>query len=99
MADVRRLPRPQADAWEWQLQGACRGADSDLFFHPENERGPSRSRREAAAKAVCLRCPVLEQCREHALTIREPYGVWGGMSEADRVRLVAADATRLSQVM
>ena len=93
MADVRRLPRPQAQAWEWQLHGACRGVDSDLFFHPENERGPSRSGREAAAKAVCLHCPVLKQCREHALTIREPYGVWGGMSEAERVSVVAGQAT------
>ncbi len=95
MSDVRRRPRPQADAWEWQLHGACRRADTDLFFHPENERGPSRSRREAAAKAVCMRCPVLEQCREHALAIREPYGVWGGMSEGDRLRLVARDARLL----
>jgi len=24
------------------------------------------------------------QCAAHALTVREPYGVWGGMSEDDR---------------
>jgi WhiB family redox-sensing transcriptional regulator len=23
-------------------------------------------------------------CAEHALTVREPYGVWGGLSEDDR---------------
>jgi len=98
MPDGRRLPRPQADAWEWQLHGACRGVDSDLFFHPENERGLSRSQREAAAKAVCLRCPVLKRCREHALAIREPYGVWGGMSEAERVSLIA-DGRHLPRAM
>ncbi|WP_162237328.1 WhiB family transcriptional regulator, partial [Aeromicrobium sp. Leaf272] len=32
----------------------------------------------------CARCPVIEQCREHALTVQEPYGVWGGLSEAER---------------
>src|SRR3954452_750892 len=25
MADVRRLPGPNADLWDWQLHGACRG--------------------------------------------------------------------------
>ena len=29
-------------------------------------------------------CPVLAQCRAHALQVREPYGVWGGMTEDER---------------
>jgi WhiB family redox-sensing transcriptional regulator len=24
------------------------------------------------------------QCREHALRVREPYGVWGAMTEDER---------------
>ena len=95
MADIRRLPSPHADAWDWQLLGACRGTDGDLFFHPENERGPARSRREAAAKAICLTCPVLARCREHALAVREPYGVWGGMSETEREALLGREGERL----
>jgi len=90
MADIRRLPGPNADLWEWQLKGACRGEDSSLFFHPEGERGPSRAAREAAAKQVCGRCPVVEPCRAHALAAREPYGVWGGMSESERDEELAA---------
>jgi len=58
--------------------------DSGYFFHPENERGPGRAQREAKAKQVCRRCPVMEQCRRHALAVHEPYGVWGGLSEAER---------------
>ncbi|PZS34648.1 MAG: hypothetical protein DLM59_04325 [Pseudonocardiales bacterium] len=85
MADIRRLPRPHAHLWEWQLLGACRASDSDLFFHPENERGQARERREVAAKAVCDRCPVLERCREHAFSVGEAYGVWGGTTESERV--------------
>jgi WhiB family redox-sensing transcriptional regulator len=27
---------------------------------------------------------VLVQCREHALRVREPYGVWGAMTEDER---------------
>ena len=84
MADISRLPGPNADLWDWQLAAACRGADSNLFFHPEGERGAARVARELAAKAVCAHCPVLVQCAHHALTVREPYGVWGGMTEDER---------------
>lgn len=89
MAELSRLPGPNADLWEWQLLGACRAHDPSLFFHPEGERGSARSNREAAAKAICAGCPVLAQCRRHALAVREPYGVWGGLSEDDREELLA----------
>lgn len=84
MAEISRLPGPVADIWEWQYEGSCRGADSRLFFHPEGERGPARRERDGAAKQICAGCPVLVECREHALAVREPYGVWGGLSEDDR---------------
>lgn len=89
MADIRRLPGPIADVWDWQLHGACRNVDSSLFFHPEGERGPARAAREAAAKAVCRRCPVISECLRHALATREPYGVWGGLSESEREEVLA----------
>ena len=88
MTDISRLPGPQSDLWEWQLRGACRGKDTELFFHPEGERGPRRANREASAKAVCASCPVLQQCRSHALAAREPYGVWGGLSEHEREAII-----------
>ncbi len=84
MADTRRLPPTQTSAWDWQLKAACRLLDSEFFFHPEGERGPARHQRENRAKAVCQSCPVLRQCRKHALAVREPYGIWGGMSRRDR---------------
>ena len=84
MADLSRLPGPVADVWEWQFQGACRSHDTELFFHPDNERGAERAARQAAAKAVCATCPVIRECAAHALAVREPYGVWGGLSEEDR---------------
>ena len=56
MADVSRLPGPNADLWDWQLDGACRGTDTALFFHPEGERGPARaapgSRRQGGLRRV-----------------------------------------------
>jgi WhiB family redox-sensing transcriptional regulator len=91
MADISRLPGPVADVWDWQLAGACRTADPDLFFHPEGERGPRKYARDAAATAICASCPVIAQCREHALAVREPYGVWGGLTEDEREAIFAGE--------
>jgi WhiB family redox-sensing transcriptional regulator len=94
MAEISRLPGPVADIWEWQLQGSCRDADPRLFFHPEGERGPARRERDAAAREICSTCPVLEQCRSHAIAVREPYGVWGGLTEDDRESIYAGERRR-----
>jgi WhiB family redox-sensing transcriptional regulator len=94
MAEISRLPGPIADLWEWQLEGACRREDPAVFFHPEGERGPTRRRRDEQAKQVCLTCPVLQQCRTHALKVREPYGVWGGMTEDEREVIYAQQTGR-----
>jgi WhiB family transcriptional regulator, redox-sensing transcriptional regulator len=90
MTNVTRLPGPISDLWDWQRLGLCRGRDSAQFFHPDGERGASRGRREAAAKSVCRACPVRAECAAHALATREPYGVWGGFTEAERLRILAA---------
>lgn len=95
MADFSRLPGPNADLWDWQLVAACRGVDSSLFFHPEGERGAARSAREAAAKEVCMRCPVRAECATHALAVREPYGVWGGLTEDEREAMMGRSRHRV----
>mgnify|MGYP002753500384 CR=1 FL=1 len=41
-------------------------------------------------------CPVLEECRDHALSTREPYGVWGGMSEEERRAYYERQARRFA---
>ncbi len=74
--------------WDWQLHAACRGGDTDVFFHPWGERDPSRSRRDARAKAVCAGCPVARECGAYALATREPYGVWGGMTADEREEIL-----------
>jgi WhiB family redox-sensing transcriptional regulator len=88
MAEVRRLPAPREGDWDWQVNAACRGLDTANFYHPENERGPSRARREMHAKAVCAGCPVIANCLSWALAAREPYGVWGGLSADEREALL-----------
>lgn len=73
--------------WEWQRHSACRLVSPETFFHPEGERDPRKFARERKARTVCAACPVLLQCRRHTLEVREPYGVWGGLSEEDRYRI------------
>lgn len=62
--------------------------DSAVFYHPDGERNPSRKQRTSRAKQVCSRCPVVMVCREFALHTREPFGVWGGLSEAERQMII-----------
>ena len=90
MPETGRLPWANTENWDWQLDAACRDGDARLFFPPENERSRSRSRtrREAAAKQLCGECAVRSACLHHALSAREPYGVWGGLTESERWNLL-----------
>ena len=88
MAYIGRLPAPTTDQWDWQVEALCRGMSSAFFFHPWGERGPARDARVEQAKQVCARCPVIQQCRSFALTVQEQYGVWGGLSEDERLLLL-----------
>ncbi|APU16705.1 MULTISPECIES: WhiB family transcriptional regulator [Actinoalloteichus] len=99
MAETGRLPTPVTEHWDWQLDGACRGANSRLFFHPESERGHAREKRESRAKAICRSCPVLTQCREYALTSQEAYGVWGAMGEGERRELLKSRRRELRMAL
>lgn len=89
MGHIDSAPGPVADLWEWQFEGACRETGSESFYHPDGERGAARRLRDSAAKEVCASCPVIAVCREHALAIREPFGVWGGLTEDERQILLA----------
>ena len=73
----------------WQESAACRGPLGNVFFPPTTtERKREKLAREARAKEICAACPVMRPCREYALEIREPHGVWGGLSEQERRALI-----------
>jgi WhiB family redox-sensing transcriptional regulator len=75
----------------WHLKAACRGPASALFFPPSlPERRDDREMREFDAKCICLGCPVQRECLDFALRVREPHGIWGGLTEAERRRLLPA---------
>lgn len=90
MADTRLLPAARTENWDWQRHAACRDTPTATFFHPDYERGHNRRQRENNAKALCARCPVRAACLHHALSAREPYGIWGGMAEHERRALQTA---------
>jgi WhiB family redox-sensing transcriptional regulator len=67
----------------WRQYARCLGADPEIFYPP-----PDSDDGSDAAKAICAICPVLEACLEYALYAREKQGVWGGLDERERRRLV-----------
>lgn len=69
----------------WQEHAACRGPLGSVFFPPPTtERKREKIAREQKAKEICKACPVLAPCRQYSIEIREPHGVWGGLSEKER---------------
>ncbi len=70
-----------AKAINWRELGACRGLEPSIFFPEEEDDAID-------AKEVCAGCGVRVACLEHALTIREKQGVWGGATERERRRII-----------
>jgi hypothetical protein len=69
---------------EWKLDAACRGMGPAMFFPDKGDREAER-----AALAICERCEVKRECLADALqhTYANDYGVWGGLTRAQRNRL------------
>ena len=94
MTDLVRLPGPRPDKWEWQLRAACRryGFIAVLPSVQRADAGSSTSDRRRQSDLRCL--PAVDDCRTHALSVQEPYGIWGGLSENDRARLLGVPSMR-----
>ena len=77
----------------WQQRAACRGPQSAMFFPPSHfERKDEKEYREASAKNICAQCSVRLDCLDYAIRIREPHGIWGGLSEVERRSVMAREA-------
>lgn len=80
MSDVIAL-----DEATWREQAMCLEYPGVLFFGlEENESAAERRGREEQAKRICSSCAVRGECLEYALSVREPYGIWGGLTELER---------------
>jgi WhiB family redox-sensing transcriptional regulator len=65
----------------WRHRASCRGLDADIFY-PVSDDDASE------AQAICDTCPVRQPCLEHALASREREGIWGGLTERERRRIL-----------
>lgn len=77
MGTIRGTATPLAG--NWRTRGECRDDPDQLFV---------RGAAQHEAKAVCVPCPVRAQCLAEALDRRIEFGVWGGMTERERRRLL-----------
>ena len=71
---------------EWSQRAACLSAEPEMFF--PIGAGEGSARETEAAKAVCGRCQVIDDCRDYAIATRQPHGVWGGLDEDERRALL-----------
>lgn len=65
----------------WAVEGTCSTVgDPDSWF--------VSGAGQHAAVPICLACPVRLDCLAFALDNREVWGVWGGMTERARRKLL-----------
>ena len=76
----------------WLRQAACKGREPARAFYPpmHHETRDERSAREHRAKQICTGCPVQQACLAYALDTREPFGIWGGLTEHERRAMLTA---------
>ena len=68
------------DVLPWRSRAACRTTQSEVFY-PMGTSPPAAD--IDAAKQVCRRCPVSDECLDAA----DDFGIWGGFTAAERRRL------------
>lgn len=82
-----RFPETRPADPAWLARAACRwSVEPDLFF-PVSHTGSSIAQ-VARAKAICMNCSVRRECLTMALRTRQLHGIWGGMTEQERSRMV-----------
>lgn len=72
---------PNDEDEAWKSKGLCSQTDPEAFF-PERGESPKQARK------VCQGCEVKDECLDYAIRNKERFGVWGGLSERERAKLV-----------
>lgn len=86
MTSSPHTAKPQTEyGVDWTDRAACRGHHA-LFFPPDHEYKRARERREAACKAICANCEVIDACRAEAMSDSRAFFdmVAAGMTFAER---------------
>lgn len=66
----------------WRNKAACAGYPTHWWF-PDKGHGKDLG---IAARAVCQRCPVIDDCLNHALS-RVEEGIWANTNTKERSKL------------
>lgn len=91
--EMRPTAAAGVDRASWRAHAACQSATAAAFYPPSStESREQRQRRESAARALCAGCAVRQTCLDYALHAEEPYGIWGGLNELERRRLLRSRA-------
>ena len=64
----------ETDKW---VGAVCQDKDPEIWFDLQ---------RIDEAVATCKTCPLIKQCAKYALDNDILYGVWGGLTEAKRLK-------------
>jgi WhiB family redox-sensing transcriptional regulator len=82
----------------WRGRAECHRTSAVHFFAPPHfERKDEKDAREGQARALCRACPVQQACLDYSLTVQEPHGIWGGLNELERRRLLRKRAAEAQQ--
>jgi WhiB family redox-sensing transcriptional regulator len=73
----------------WRSQAQCQTDNATYFYAPSHfERKPEKDLREGIARSLCRECKVRQQCLDYSLRNTESHGIWGGLNELERKRLL-----------
>ena len=71
----------------WMQAASCASTDPEIFFPQGRHEQKQKSTREAAARAVCHRCPVAADCLQFALR-HDVEGMWAATTWLERRAIV-----------
>ncbi|MFE3031528.1 WhiB family transcriptional regulator [Streptomyces canus] len=90
-----RDTRTSMRAEDWRDSAACASEDTEMFFASAlTAEGQANIRH---AKVICWRCPSQLECGQWAIDNRVPFGVWGGVSEQERRKILRRRGVRLAE--
>ena len=70
-----------APAAHWSESAACHGADTELFYFPESQKGRTAPADfYASGQALCMECPVRSECLADAVEQRDAWGMRAGLT-------------------
>lgn len=75
------MPQTAANDRAWRDTAPCTTASEPDLWFPDDETDAGAT---ATAKAVCAECPVRSRCLDEAMLAGDEYGIWGGLTTAER---------------